>query len=108
MKPSTVLLQGAEFLRTHDWTQGAYARDKDGKAVEWSDPTAVRWSLRGAVYKALDSSGEECITAEKALHIFEVLYDRSIECFNDVQFRYKEEVIQSMIYVAEYLQRRYQ
>lgn len=35
------------------WTQGAFARDKDGNAVEWrhvENEDAVAWDLRGAVH----------------------------------------------------------
>jgi hypothetical protein len=39
------------------WTQGAFARDKDGNAVHYDDPTAVCYCLTGAISKVtLDAS----------------------------------------------------
>lgn len=41
-----------ELLSTPEkWCQGAFARDANGQAVWWSEPSAVCWSLTGAIWK---------------------------------------------------------
>lgn len=41
----------SEFFETNGWTQGAYARDVQGTAVDVSSPTACAFCLAGATYK---------------------------------------------------------
>ena len=48
------LLSDAHELIAHGWTQGADARDASGSPVDAWAPTAVRWSLLGALVAVLE------------------------------------------------------
>ena len=39
------------------WTQGSYARDKDGNRVLYSNPGAVEWCISGALLKVIKENG---------------------------------------------------
>ena len=42
----------AELLaKPENWTQGAHARDSEGRAVHWKSPEAVCWCLEGATLR---------------------------------------------------------
>lgn len=47
-----VLIRTRELV-AQGWTQGAWARDARGAAVQWFDPNACEWCLGGAFKKAL-------------------------------------------------------
>jgi len=44
------------------WTQGAFARDQDGKSVYPHDPSAVSWCLLGAISYVYH---EDCTACQK-------------------------------------------
>lgn len=81
------------LLDTPDrWTQGAYARDSEGKIVSTLDPVAVRWCLDGAI----------CVVAGSGSEAYQVGVEinQSISggaawrrYWNDARFRTHEQVL---------------
>lgn len=106
MKPSYVLLRGAEYLRRNKWTQNAYARDSKGHPVHPCSEEAVCWDITGALVKGLDGRPCSAKVFLEAVDAVEVLFDRNINCINDKQYIFKEEVIQYIQDTGEYLERR--
>lgn len=51
------ILKSVKNLLQHGWTREADAKDGRGKAVDPCSPHAVRWSLKGAVRRALVLNG---------------------------------------------------
>ena len=61
----------AEYRRdAARWTQGTWARDKDGDAVSARDENAVCWCLRGAIEKHI--TFEPYVTEEDCYFAFDL------------------------------------
>ncbi len=57
-----------QLLETPDkWTQGAFARLPDGKAVKSNHPNAVCWCLIGAICKCYDGIGAKTAISDAIL-----------------------------------------
>jgi len=56
MTPVAQLRQARQLLSNPDhWTQGSFARDKDGQPAPMNDPdVAVSWCAMGAMYASTD------------------------------------------------------
>lgn len=51
---AAALRAALEGWTEEQWTKGTYARDKNGKEVPSSDPSATRWCSVGWTYKVSD------------------------------------------------------
>ena len=86
-------------LIAHGWTQGADARDASGTAVDAWAPSAVSWSLLGALVAVLEHQAattgelplEELAAALYALA--DVLDTDSLAAWNDGRDRDQAEVL---------------
>ena len=91
----------SEFVEK-GWTQGAFARDKDGKSVLSRDPTAVSWCMAGAV---IASQGCDGLTEHERWQLNAVL-GRNLGftlrlMYNDTPGRTQKEVV-NVLREAEY------
>lgn len=88
MTPQEILLKAADILTPRGaWTQGSFATDKAGLAVNVTSPKAKCFCLEGAVRKA---TGDNAIETAKALSLIDI---HSIYDWNDAPSRRKAQVI---------------
>lgn len=90
MKPSDYIKRG--------WTQGAFARRKNGDKVLYNSPEAVRWCVRGAINAA-------CPDRNRRIKVRELLEKHigteNILDWNDEPGRKKSEVIAALEAIGE-------
>lgn len=80
------------------WTQGCYARDKDGKRTQPTWPDAVRWCVLGACYSSTEPglfSGSCDTDARDALYqaLDDIGQKTGLATWNDLAGRTQEEVL---------------
>jgi hypothetical protein len=73
------------------WTQGASARDKDGKEVVSGSPEAVKWSALGAICCSVDARLAKYERAKAKLAA--VIGTANIIAWDDAPERTQAEVI---------------
>lgn len=70
------------FLKHHNWCRDWYAKDENGKNVDWWDKEAASYSLMGAIlYVYPESEAWEHIARLGSL--CRTLHNKTIENFND-------------------------
>ncbi len=104
----------AKIAEPESWTQGADARDRDGNAVEPTDPTAVCWSVKGAFSCVVCAAGaahskhrdkawhalrEAAATIEaddwvKDPRFTDPEFTDPVEAVNDLSFRLDDEALE--------------
>ena len=93
----------ARELIAHGWTQGADARDASGAAVDAWAPSAVSWSLLGALVAVLEheaaTSGEMPLDelAAALYALANVLDTDSLATWNDGCDRDQAEVLRAVL-----------
>lgn len=105
MKPTTEILLSAAFALTpkEHWTQGAGARDADGRSLDQDDyPDAQCWCVEGALYAAMlelrPSSYSHYFDAFRA---FSKTVGRTAHEWNDARKRTHAEVLDALYRAAE-------
>ena len=86
------------------WTQGAFARDKEGKAIGSRDKLAVCWCYRGALFCAMPLHQMSWEPIEELLQ--EVCDGLSLVSFNDDKKRTKAQVLASVDIAIELAKER--
>ena len=96
MNGHDVLREAATLIRA-GWCCGADARDCLGIAVAASDPTAVSWSLVGALARVSDQRDADLGSLKAALWgISGVISDCSLEDWNDAPGRSQGETLRML------------
>jgi hypothetical protein len=80
-------MKAIDYIRK-GWTQGEFARDVEGNAVDWSSDMAVCWCTEGAIFAALPL-GERKEALNKVLRAIGLT---SLIGWNDDPKRTKAEV----------------
>ena len=75
------------------WTQGTFARDKDGNDADWSSPSATCWCLKGEVNNCYRDSSEYAIHDKIRTDIGGSAWSISIPEWNDDPNRTYEDVV---------------
>jgi hypothetical protein len=89
---ANILECAAELIETKGWTQGSYARDANGEAVDLLDKNAECFCIIGALSHV--SWGYDFNIRCKAYQFAtNILHDKSLLPWNDDPARTKEEVI---------------
>jgi hypothetical protein len=108
MKSSEVFRAGAQFLETHDWAKGAFARNNEGVPVLASDEDATCFCAIGAMMRA--TTYDLGLNADRNYsyltvrdHTLDII---SLPKFNDHIARTKEDVISHMYATASRLEAR--
>jgi hypothetical protein len=100
MPKDLVILKNARTLIEKGWCQGAWARNKKGKPVQWDNSAAASWCLRGAIHKgAAEASSRD--TAGATVTIERILRDRfhvidGLTWWNDDPKRTKKDVLKAL------------
>ena len=85
------VLQEARKFVEKGWTQGVFARDKEGNTVESKDPRACKWNAMGALIAANPQGLYRWL---ELCSIFHSLTDKSLSfAFNDEPETTKEDVL---------------
>jgi len=75
------------------WTQGEYARDKEGDSVTSWDPTAVCWCARGA-FRAVDGNYPSSSASDHSVFLLaEIGHFDSPTLWNDYSKRTQQDVL---------------
>jgi|GraSoiStandDraft_27_1057306.scaffolds.fasta_scaffold313542_2 hypothetical protein len=108
MLPSKAL-EYARDLVASGWCQGVEARDQAGRPVEPWDPSAVAWSLIGAVVAiAHDAAGDAAFLEQvglSTLALGTVTRSEELKDWNDEPRRTHEDVLRAYDAAAEMLPR---
>jgi hypothetical protein len=91
MKPSEILVEAKRLLVEKGWTQGAYARDTNGRIVGCPAPDDACFCAYGALVAA--SIGESFTLHSEAYGYLDIVCGGSVARFNDAKDRTKEEVL---------------
>lgn len=94
MTPADVLRAAKARIATPErWTQGTFARDRDGGAVDMKTEReeAVCWCSLGAIEYACDP--DEAVSARAMCLLMEAIGEDSIEDWNDHPRRTHAEVL---------------
>lgn len=87
------ILRKAAALCARGWTQGEYARMKNGVPCAWDDKRAVKWCVLGAIWRAGHDLGA-LLHVDKPLEILEQVTGTAIhEEWNDARYRTKKQVV---------------
>ena len=100
MTTSVEVLEGAIENLKRGWTQGIYARNKEGQPVGVLNKEACQWCLRGALKRASEFDPAQ-VTSFRSLKIYmrvlQILSNstapQSLASWNDEDSRTKEGVI---------------
>jgi hypothetical protein len=95
------ILARAGDLVAYGWCQGTDARDIDDAPVKPWSPTAVRWSLLGALVAAVDLPPDPEPSSLGPLRralaaLAEIIDDPSLSSWNDDAARTPEEVVRTL------------
>lgn len=82
----------ARFLETHEWSKGAYARDRHRVACDIDDKNACTWCLIGAIYKCYDDIADTRLAMLAIIRTLK-LEHTTIPSWNDDKERIKQDVI---------------
>ena len=102
------VLKRAKNLIKKGWTQDAYARNVDGTKVEPTDPDAVKFCMRGALYRACRDFDSEISMSRTYDYLHKIHYkdDKSLSLvdINDGA-KTKKEVIDVFDKLIEYVEK---
>jgi hypothetical protein len=106
--PGLTMLEIARQLVGSGWCQGADARNADGHEVDPWDPSAICWSLLGALVAALEREAERAGTlalehlAAALSALADVLFASSLVDWNDSPDRSQQEVVDLLAEAADH------
>ena len=90
-------MKAYEVLEQYGWTQGVFARDKEGRQVDTGHEQAASFCVLGAIKRAYGNNTlEECeavIKLRERIHAKFPQYEGSLVMWNDEKGRRKEDVI---------------
>lgn len=96
MDGQAFLSETADLIES-GWCRGADARDRRGRAVAASDPTATAWSLLGALVAISERPGCDGKSLRDALWgISGVIPDSSLDAWNDRSGRTQGETLRML------------
>jgi hypothetical protein len=98
MKPKDVLIATKALLHSPaQWTQEAFARNKNGEVISANSPDATCWCLLGAMDKVLRDNNARPAVAEAERIVRNVIRERTgnywIDGFNDSEFTTHADVL---------------
>lgn len=83
-------MTACEFLKTHEWTQRSYAKDKDGNKTNIADKEAVSFCVLGVLHRVYNDIFEHSLKKEM---LRRAIPNIRIAAWNDDPERTKQEVI---------------
>lgn len=81
-------MKAYEFLESHGWCRGTFAKTAAGEICGIFDPMATQFCASGAIYKVYND-----LAAAQYAKVYGVLTDRAIHAFNDDPATTKADVV---------------